>query len=208
MKICIFGAGNIGGTLGGEWASKGHEVVFVVREPGAEKVQSLLDKAGDRATAVSDSAVVAETEAVLFAIPGRIMPEIVAQLGDKLNGKILIDATNNVSSSPMHQLDLLHKAAPDSPLFRAFSNLGWENFAEPVIDGQQVDLFYCGDDGPAQPIVHDLIADIGLRPVYIGDVQLAGAIDGLTRLWFALALQQGYGRHLGFKMLIDSADSL
>jgi predicted dinucleotide-binding enzyme len=86
--------------------------------------------------------------------------------------------------------------------------LGWENFAEPVIDGQQVDLFYCGDDGPAQPIVHDLIADIGLRPVYIGDVQLAGAIDGLTRLWFALALQQGYGRHLGFKMLIDSADSL
>jgi len=206
MKICVFGAGNIGGTLGSKWAAKGHEVVFVVRNPGADKVQSLLAKVGNRASAVSDSAVIANAEIVVFAIPGRVMPEIVAQLGDKLNGKILIDTTNNVSSSPMHQLDVLRDAAPDSPVFRAFSNLGWENFAEPVIDGQQIDLFYCGDSGSAQPTVHDLIADIGLRPVYIGDLQQAGTIDGLTRLWFALALQQGYGRHLAFKMLADSAD--
>ncbi len=204
MKICVFGAGNIGGTLGGKWASKGHEVVFVVREPGAEKVQSLLDKAGGRATAVSDSAVPDDADSVLFAIPARAMPDTVAQARSRLNGKILIDATNNVGASPMHQMDLLRQTAPDSFLFRAFSNLGWENFAEPVFGDQQADLFYCGDGGEAKTAVDSLIADIGIRPIYIGGVEQAGTIDGLTRLWFALALQQGYGRHLAFKMLTGS----
>lgn len=104
----------------------------------------------------------------------------------------------------MHQLELLRQRAPDSALFRAFSSLGWENFAEPLIDGVQVDLFYCGDEGSARPVVHNLIAGIGLRPIYIGDVQQASIIDAMTRLWFTLALRQGYGRHLAFNMVTES----
>jgi hypothetical protein len=30
---------------------------------------------------------------------------------------------------------------------------------------------------------------------------LAGLIDNLTRLWGALAYAQGYGRHMGFKII-------
>lgn len=104
---------------------------------------------------------------------------------------------------PMHQLGLLRQSAPDSPLFRAFSNLGWENFAEPTLAGQQIDLFYCGDEGAGQTTVHSLIADIGLRPVYLGDDRQADTVDALTRLWFTLALQKGYGRRLAFKMLVE-----
>ena len=46
-----------------------------------------------------------------------------------------------------------------------------------------------------------LIADIGLRPIYVGDLDQVTLIDTLTRLWFALAFQQGYGRRLAFKLL-------
>lgn len=74
-----------------------------------------------------------DTDVVLFAIPSPALAETVAQLADLLNGKILIYATNKVGASPMHQLELLRKNAPNSALFRAFSNLGWENFVEPVI---------------------------------------------------------------------------
>lgn len=201
MKIGIIGAGNIGGTLGGKWAAQGHEVVFGVREPQAEKVQSLLKKIGNEVAAdVIENAAVG-SDVVLFAVPSRAMEETVARLGRQLNGKILIDASNNVGGSPMHQLQLLRQAAPGSPLFRAFSNLGWENFADPVIDGTQVDLFYCGDSGDGQTTVDTLIAEIGLRPIYIGGLDRVDIVDTLTRLWFVLALQQGRGRHLALKLI-------
>ncbi len=201
MKISVIGGGNIGGTLGSKWAAEGHEVVFGVRDPGSAKVGSLLAKAGHGAAADSAASAIVGADVVLFAIPGGAMAATVSGLGAGLDGKILIDATNNVGGSPMHQLQLLAQAAPKSPLFRAFSNLGWENFAEPVIDDQQVDLFYCGLQGDGQAVVAQLIAEIGLRPVYLGGIEQADLVDALTRLWFVLALQQGRGRHLALKMI-------
>ena len=153
MKIIILGAGNIGSTLGSKWANKGHEVVFGVRDPQAEKVQALLAKMGQGTTAVSISTAAANADVVVFAIPGSAMAATAAQLGSQLNGKILIDTTNNVGQPVMGSLDVLRQAAPDSPIFRAFCTLGWENFAVPVIDGMQVDLFYCGDGGGEQTAV-------------------------------------------------------
>lgn len=201
MNIAIIGTGNIGGTLGRKWAAAGHTVVFGARDPEAEKVQALLAELGHGATASSIPTAVTQAEAVLFAIPGRAMSETVTQLGDRLNGKILLDATNNVGQQPMHNLNTLRQAAPDSKLFRAFSTLGWENFAKPVIDGQQVDLFYCGDAGAGEKTVDQLIRDIDLRPVYLGGVEQVELVDAMTRLWFALAFQQGKGRRLAFKVL-------
>jgi len=206
MNISIIGAGNIGGTLGRKWAAAGHTVVFGVRDPQAEKVRSLLAQIEGKVTAV------AIPDMVLLALPGRAVAEAIAQWGGQLNGKIVIDATNNVGQQPMHSLDQLRPAAPGSPLFRAFSTLGWENFAEPVIDGVQVDLFYCGDSGAGEtavsthsgPAVASLITDVGLRPIYIGGLEQADLLDTLTRLWFTLAFQQGRGRHLALKLLEPS----
>ncbi len=53
MRLGIIGAGNAGGSLGGLWASKGHEVIFGVRDLDSEKVKSLLrvavpDRVGGR----------------------------------------------------------------------------------------------------------------------------------------------------------------
>jgi predicted dinucleotide-binding enzyme len=48
-----------------------------------------------------------------------------------------------------------------------------------------------------------LIADIGLRPIYVGDLDQVAVIDALTSLYFALAFERGYGRRLGFKLLTE-----
>lgn len=204
MKISILGAGNIGGTLGRKWAGQGHEVVFGVRDAGSDKIKALLGSIEGPATAAPVADSVSDAEVVLLAIPARAVEETLVALNGKLDGKILIDATNNVGQPVMHSLDALRRHAPDARLFRAFSNLGWENFAEPVLDGVQADLFYCGEGGRARATVEKLIADVGLRPVYVGDLDQAALIDGLTRLWFALALQQGHGRHMAFKMIKES----
>lgn len=207
MRITILGAGNIGGTLGSIWATHGHKVVFGVRDPGSEKVLALLSRCGSNTKADVVEASLEGAETVLCALPGRIMMSVIPELGRMLNGKIVMDATNSMGTSPMNNLEVLRKYAPNSLLYRAFSNLGWENFADPMIGGEQIDLFYCGDSGPAQSTVDGLIAETGLRPIYIGGVGQADLIDALTRLWFSLAVQQGRGRRLAFKLMSTLAPS-
>lgn len=201
MKIDILGAGNIGGTLGTKWASAGHEVVFCVRNPQSQKVQGLLEICQGKASATTLSAVTGDSDAVLFAVPSAAVESAVKEYSAQLDRKIVIDATNRVGVPVMNSLAVLRARAPRAALYRAFNSLGWENFAEPLIDGERIDLFYCGEEGEKRPEVEQLIADVGLRPVYIGGVEQAPTIDNLTTLWFALALQQGHGRRLAFKML-------
>ena len=204
MNIGIIGAGNIGGTLGRKWAAAGHGVRFGVRDANSIKAQAALAGHAGDALAVDFRAAVAHGEVVLFATPGGAMPDILSEVGDVLDGKILIDATNNVRSpEALNCLALLAQTAPHAPLYRAFNSLGWENFAQPAIAGQQVDLFYCGTAGASQKVVDSLIADIGLRPIYVGGLDQIAAIDGLTRLWFALIFGQGRSRRLAFKLVTE-----
>ncbi len=50
-------------------------------------------------------------------------------------------------------------------------------------------------------MVEGLIRDVGLGPVYVGGLDQAEVLDGVLRLWFAVAIGQGRGRHTAFKML-------
>jgi 8-hydroxy-5-deazaflavin:NADPH oxidoreductase len=62
-------------------------------------------------------------------------------------------------------------------------------------------MFYCGPEGPGKALVEELISDIGLRPVYVGGTDQVGVVDGVLRLWAALARGQNMGRSLAFKVL-------
>jgi predicted dinucleotide-binding enzyme len=83
---------------------------------------------------------------------------------------------------------------------RAFNSLGWENFADPVLDGVQADLLFAGP-GTHREDVERLIADVGLCPVYVGELDKAPLVDAVGALWGALALGQGMGRRLFFKVV-------
>jgi hypothetical protein len=51
--------------------------------------------------------------------------------------------------------------------------------------------------------MEELIQAVGLRPMYLGDGQ-QDVVDGVLRLWFALAVGQGHGRELAFRTLTRS----
>jgi predicted dinucleotide-binding enzyme len=199
MKIGIIGAGNIGGTLGRKWAAAGHEIAFGVRNPGDPKFEAL--KASGKVTDASQAAAFGEV--VVLALPGAAVEDFVSTHVEALAGKTIIDTTNNVRSAQMNRLDLLAEKVPGARLVRAFNTLGWENFADPQIGGEQIDLFFCSDPA-ARPTAEQLIAEIGLRPVYIGDIDQAAALDGMTRVWFALTMAQGYGRRTAFRLLTEN----
>jgi len=131
--------------------------------------------------------------------------EVLPQLGLALDGVLVIDAANSVGGAgPLNHHDAVRAAAPNAVYARAFNTLGWENFAEPTIAGEAIDLFWAGAD-PANTrggaLAERLIADVGLRPVWVGGDDAVATVDNLTALWFALALKQGRGRRLAFRLL-------
>ncbi len=201
MKIAVLGAGNIGATLGGKWARAGHTVIFGARDPHSAKTVDALKNTG-LSSADTIANAIAASEAVVLAVPAAAVEALAQEHAAALDGKILIDTTNKVGAADMSAVGVLTAHAPGAKVFRAFSTLGWENFADPLIDGTQADLFYCGpDEQPARGQVEDLIADVGLRPVYVGGLDQVPALDGMTRGWFALAFGQQKGRRLAFKLL-------
>ncbi len=201
MNIAVIGAGNIGKTLGEKWVAAGHTLRFGVRNPADPKFDTLRQRFGV-AGVLSVAEAIDAAEIVVLAVPGAAVAEIAAEHGARLAGKIVIDTTNNGRAATLHNVDILSAAAPDAIQARAFSTLGWENFATPVLGGTQIDLFYCGDPR-ARATTDRLIADIGLRPIYIGGLDAAATVDGVARLWFALALGQKMGRRLAFKLLSE-----
>ncbi len=187
MKIAVIGAGNIGRILGEKWRAAGHDVVYGVRSPGEPGTASPSD-------------AVAGADVVLLAVPGAAAKEVLASLGSALAGKVVVDATNAGRSGTLHSLDDVRAGAHR---VRAFSTLGWENFADPVVEGVQADLLYAADGDEAHKAAEELIRDVGLRPVYVGGAETFDVVDGVTRLWFTLALQRGLGRRLAFKVLSE-----
>jgi 8-hydroxy-5-deazaflavin:NADPH oxidoreductase len=201
LELTVIGTGNIGATLARRWAACGHRITIGARAPEAEHVRALVAEL-DGATAAALPDAVAGAAAVLVATPGVAVPELAASLGPALAGTVVLDATNQMGGDRLHHLDAWAASAPDALVFRAFNTLGWENFAEPDHAGVAADLLYCGPEA-GRAVVERLIADVGLRPVLLGDVDQADALDGATRLWFALVFGQGRPRRTAFRLLDD-----
>jgi predicted dinucleotide-binding enzyme len=203
MDIAVIGAGNVGLTLARAWQRAGLHVTVAVRNPEAERHHRLRDEFA--VGTIAESAP--QADATLLAVPGAGLPDLLHEHLGILDGRLLLDATNAMGGDHLHQVGLLTQALPSARVYRAFNTLGWENYARPEfnLDGTLVaaDLLFCGPNGADLGQVQHLISATGLHPVRIGDLDAADLLDGLARLWFAIALDQGHGRHLAFRVLTD-----
>jgi predicted dinucleotide-binding enzyme len=200
--IAVLGAGNIGGTIGRKWVSAGHQVVFGVNDPNGKNAQALRNELGNEAKigTVAD-ALSSNPDVVLMALPGGVIDATIAQYASQLDGRIIIDAANRMGAAVMNSFAALGQHTPHARIYRAFNTYGYENFANPAFGGIQADLFFCGPDGASRTVIEQLIAAVGLRPMYLGGVEQVGIVDGIAGIWFALAFGQKKGRHLAFKVL-------
>lgn len=202
LAVAVLGAGNIGGTLGKKWSATGHKVRFGVHDPAGKHAQELRAELGELTViGTIEDALQGNPDVVLIALPGGTVESTVQNYAAQLNGRIIIDAANRMGEDAMHSLTSFQQYTPQAQIYRAFNSLGWENFAEPIFDGIQADLFYCGPDGATRTKVEQLISDVGLRPMYLGGSEQMTLLDSIASLWFTLALGQKKGRHLAFKVL-------
>ena len=179
----------------------GHSVTLGAREPQKPALRELAEEIGARTASIQDA--VAANEVVLFAIPWSEMEGTLSALGSLLDDRLVIDAANNVRGDAMNSAAAVLAAAPRAGYVRAFNTLGWEMLERPVVDGVPADLFFCGPDGDPRATVERLIADVGLRPVWVGGPEEVEVVDGVLRLWFTLVMKRGRGRRLAFKLIED-----
>src|SRR4051812_14971280 len=182
--IAVIGSGNIGATIGGKWRRAGHDVAFGSRPPEPPRTVGIPE-------------AIAAAEVVLLAVPGGAVPALLSEHGAALDGRTVIDATNDIGAERLHHAEA-YDSAPGARFVRAFSTLGYELFEDPAIDGEVADLFWCGPDDAE---LEKLLADVGPRPVRVGDIDAIDVVDGAGRLWLTLVFRGGYPRRLGFRML-------
>ena len=190
LTIAVIGTGNIGGTLARAFAAAGHTVVLGSRHPS--------DGADPREVPVAEALTGADV--VVLALPGSAVPALAEEHAAALAGPLVVDAVNNLGGGgPADNHDVLTSAVPGLRYARAFNSLGWENFADPRYGDTEGDLFFSSAEAD-RAVVEALIEAVGLRPVFVGEGQHE-VVDGVLRLWFALAVGQRRGRPLAFRTL-------
>lgn len=188
MRIAVIGTGNVGGTLAARWQRAGHDVTLGSRHPSAGSADVAEQEVGE---------AIRSADVVVLAVPGQTVAALVEEHASALDGKVVVDAANRIGQPEVNSRRAVAEAAPTSRYVRAFNTLGWENFAEPL---EGADLFFAADSD-ARSLAEELITDVGLRPVYVGDADASGTVDALLPLWFALVQQRGGARRLAFRLV-------
>jgi predicted dinucleotide-binding enzyme len=210
MNLAIIGAGNVGGALGANWARKGHDVVFGVRDPKAEKTQALVKTIGAKARAASVAAAAGSADMIVLSTPWPAAEAAIRAMGD-VKGKILLDATNPLTRGPDgFGLEIGHAIsggekvqgwAAGASVFKTLNTTGFGNMANPVFNGVKSVMFVAGDDASAKPKVMALVGELGFEVIDAGPLRNARLLEAHAMLWIDLALARGQGRDFAFGIL-------
>ena len=208
MTIGIIGSGNVGGALGTRWARAGHAVVFGSRKPESDEMKQLVAKAGVSARAATLAETVQAADALLLATPWDVTKNVVTGL-DGLSGKVLIDATNPLLpdlsglavGTTTSAAEQVAQWARGAKVVKCFNTVGSNVMENQAFGAEQPVMFYCGDDASAKHVAKDLAVEIGFDAVDAGPLRQARVLEPVALLWISLALVQGLGRDIAFKLL-------
>ncbi|WP_246548475.1 NADPH-dependent F420 reductase [Ancylobacter oerskovii] len=193
VKIGILNTGNVGGRLARAWAAAGHDLVLA-KDGEDRKLAPLLAELGDRARLGTIREAAEFGEAVLFSVYWPRVEAVVAEVGDALDGKVVIETMNPLGVTAefkhFHDLDFmrdgstaedLQRRLPEARIVKAFSTLAapvleaaaWST--SPVVPG----VPYASDDAEAGRVTRGLITDAGFRPLAAGSLRAARQIEQL-----------------------------
>jgi 8-hydroxy-5-deazaflavin:NADPH oxidoreductase len=181
MRIGIVGAGRIGGNCARQLAKGGHEVKLSSRDPS--KLEPLAQEIGDAASVGTPAEAAAFGEVVVIAVPWDGFDDAVSS-AVTLDGKIVIDTTNQYGSSEMpaegETAASFHAARVAGALYTKSFNTLTSAFQEEAAfrpEAERVVQWVCGDDVVAKQKVMGLIADAGYAPVDIGRNEDAAVME-------------------------------
>jgi len=211
MEIAIIGAGNVGQALASSSTRAGHAVTICAATP--EHAAAVAREAG--ATAVgSNRTAVQNAEVVVLAVHTPALDGVLGELGDALDGKVVVDVTNRLNpDDPGAVLDgssnaeQIQARVPGARVVKAFNTALAARQADPVVDGVPLDGFVAGDDAAAKGRVLELVGSIGFRPIDAGPLSMARALEAMGVLNIMLQMWNGWPWQAGWKLVGPTAPS-
>jgi NADPH-dependent F420 reductase len=173
--VSIIGTGNMGQAIAGVAAKGGHTVQLLGTD--------------DSATAVTGDIVV-------LAVPYGAIDAVIAERGDSLAGKIVVDITNPVNFETFDSLTVpadlsataqIARRLPDARVLKAFNTTFAGTLAAGTVGPLTTTVLIAGDDADAKSILSGVITSGGLKAIDAGALSRARELESIGFLQITLA---------------------
>ena len=201
MKIGMIGAGNVGSALSRASTRAGHSVTISATDP--EHAAKVAKEAGAKSVRTNAEAV-ADAELVILAVPFDAIEGILGELGNGLQGKILVDVSNRFAPDQLNgpsNAEQIQQKARGTPVIKAFNTIFASHQDNPKADGIELDGYVAGDDARAKQAGLKLVESLGFRPIDAGPLAMARALEGMGTLNIALNMANEWPWQTGWKLL-------
>ena len=194
-SISIIGTGNMARAIGALAVAGGNTVEVIGRDQS--KAADLAKALGGSATTGEFGAVPAGDIVIVALLYANVVP-VVAQYGNALAGKVIVDISNPFNSAAdglaiaddTSIAQEVAKAAPASAsVVKAFNTI----FGQ-VLEQGQPSVFFAGDDARAKAGVAEFVESLGLRPLDVGGLHMAHWLEGTGLVVMGLA-SHGVGNY-------------
>src|SRR5215210_3912141 len=192
MTTAIIGVGNIGKSVARHLVEGGERVVLAAHD--GSHATTLANELGELASAASIEEAIIDADVVVFAVWLDTLKALIAQHGDLLRGKVVVDPSNPVAQDtdggvvrtlPDDQSSgsVVAGLLPTEAHFvKAFGTLGAESLASEANRTPRAVLLYATDDDQATAAIERLISATGFEPVKAGGVDAALRIESFGAL--------------------------
>jgi hypothetical protein len=187
--LTILGSGNMG------------QAIAAVATRGGHTVQLLGSK--DTDTPVSGDVVV-------LAVPYPVISDVIAQRGEQLAGKIVVDITNPLNFETFNSLVVpadssaaaeIAAALPQSRVLKAFNTTFAATLAAGTVGPLTTTVQIAGDDADAKSTLAAIVTSGGLNAIDAGSLVRARELEALGFLQITLAAADKVSWTGGFGMV-------
>jgi 8-hydroxy-5-deazaflavin:NADPH oxidoreductase len=161
-------------------------------------IASVVEKGGNTAELLgsNDTDKPVTGDIVVLAVPYPAVSEILAQRGEQLAGKVVVDITNPLDFETFDSLTVpadasaaaeIAAALPGSRVLKAFNTNFAATLASGTIADQPTTVLIAGDDADAKSQLADVVTAGGLRAIDAGSLRRARELEALGFLQITLA---------------------
>src|SRR6201991_3937976 len=188
-SISIIGTGNMARAIGALAVAGGNTVEVIGRDQA--KAADLAKTLGDGVTTGEFGTVPAGDIVIVSLLYAGVVP-VVAQYGDALAGKVIVDISNPFNSAAdglaiPDDTSIAQEVAKAAPArasrVKAFNPI----FGVVRAPGRPLDGFIAGDDARAKAGVAEFIESLELRPLDVGGLNMAHWLEGTGLVVMGLA---------------------
>jgi hypothetical protein len=203
MKVGILGTGDVGKALARGFIALGHEVKMGSREATNDKAAAFVKETEGKASAGTFADAAAFGEVVVLATLGAANKNVLALAGpEKLEGKLLIDATNPLEFSRGAPPSLflsgnnsggeeVQRTVPGARVVKAFNIVGNVSMFRPQYPGGPPDMLICGNDAEAKKKARKIVEDFGWPVTDLGGIECSRYLEAMCIVWVLYGIAGG-----------------